>query len=154
LNVLEHLASGREESQIAHVRPGRPVELRPAGNISELTIVDPAGKRHTIRRTSDDIFAFHDTDRVGVYDVRSSDQVIDRFAVNLFDRQESDVRVRPSQDAGASTVEPADIRIGHVDVAASVGQAPSRQEAWKAVLGVALLVLVFEWYIYNRRVYL
>lgn len=61
--------------------------------------------------------------------------------------------MRPSQAPEASTVKPAEIRIGHVDVAASVGETPSRTEAWKALLGVALFVLVLEWYIYNRRVY-
>jgi hypothetical protein len=154
LNVLEYLAGGTEDSQIAQARPGRPVELHPAGNAPELTIVDPKGKEHKVKRSAEDIFAFHDTQELGVYDVRRRDQVIERFAVNLFDRQESDVRVRPSQDPEAKTVEPADIHIGHVDVAASVGETPSRKEVWKAVLAVALFVLVFEWYIYNRRVYL
>jgi len=80
--------------------------------------------------------------------------VIERFAVNLFDQQESDVAVRPSQDKKGTTVNPADIRIGNVDVAATVGQTPTRIEAWKPVLACALFVLILEWYIYNRRVYL
>jgi hypothetical protein len=154
LNVLEHLAGGTEDSQIAQVRPGRSVELRTTGNAPELTVVDPAGEKFTVPRSKEDVFGFHDTQRVGVYEVRRGDQVVERFAVNLFDRQESDVRVRPSQDAEAKTVRAAEIRIGHVDVAAQVGQTPSRSEAWKAVLVVALFVLVLEWYIYNRRVYL
>jgi hypothetical protein len=154
LNVLEYLAGGTEDSQIAQARPGRPVELRVTGNVPELTVVEPKGKEYTVKRSAEDVFAFYDTQELGVYDVRRRDQVVERFAVNLFDRQESDVRVRPSQDPEAKTVEPADIHIGHVDVAASVGQTPSRKEVWKAVLAVALFVLVLEWYIYNRRVYL
>jgi hypothetical protein len=31
---------------------------------------------------------------------------------------------------------------------------PSRFETWKYLLVLALGVLLFEWYIYNRRVYL
>jgi hypothetical protein len=154
LNALEYLAGGTEDSEIANVRPGRPVELRAAGNLPELTVVDPVGGAHTVPRTAEDLFQFHDTNRLGVYDVQRQDQVIERFAVNLFDREESDVRLRPSQDAEGGTIEPADIRIGHVDVAASVGRAPTRKEAWKIVLACALFVLVFEWYVYNRRVYL
>ena len=53
-----------------------------------------------------------------------------------------------------TTIQPADIRIGNIDVAATVGQTPSRTEVWKLVLGCALFVLILEWYIYNRRVYL
>jgi hypothetical protein len=74
--------------------------------------------------------------------------------VNLFDRQESDVRLRPSQDAEGNTLRPDDIRIGNVDVAASVGRTPMRKEVWKIVLACALLVLVIEWYVYNRRIYM
>jgi len=154
LNALEYLASGTEESQSASVRPGRPVELRAAGNVPELTVVDPAGKEHTIKRSAEDVFQFHDTQQVGVYDVLQGENVTERFAVNLFDRGESDVRVRPSQDPDAPVTQAADIRIGHVDVKAEVGRAPTRKEIWKAILACALAVLVFEWYIYNRRVYL
>jgi hypothetical protein len=154
LNALEYLASGTEESQTASVRPGRPVELRAAGNVPELTVVDPAGKEHTIKRSAEDVFQFHDTQLVGVYDVLQGENVTERFAVNLFDRGESDVRVRPSQDPDAPVTQAADIRIGHVDVKAEVGRAPTRKEIWKAILACALAVLVFEWYIYNRRVYL
>jgi hypothetical protein len=154
LNALEYLAGGTEDSQIAQARPGRPVELRVTGNVPELTVVDPTGKEYIVKRSAEDVFAFHDTQELGVYDVRRRDQVIERFAVNLFDRQESDVHVRPSQDPEAKTVAPADIHIGHVDVKAESERTPSRKEAWKAILAVALFVLVFEWYIYNRRVYL
>jgi hypothetical protein len=35
-----------------------------------------------------------------------------------------------------------------------VGQEPARQELWKWLLGAGLVVLLCEWYIYNRRVYL
>jgi hypothetical protein len=51
-------------------------------------------------------------------------------------------------------VQAADIRIGNTDVAATMEQTPSRVEAWKWVLACALFVLILEWYIYNRRVYL
>jgi hypothetical protein len=154
LNVLEFLAGSTEDSKLASTRPGRPVEIRPVGNVVELTIVDPDQKQHTVRRTAQDLFQFQNTGELGVYDVRKGDQVIERFAVNLFDRQESNVRVRPTQGDASSTIRPADIRIGNVDVAATVGQTPSRTEVWKVVLAAALFVLILEWYIYNRRVYL
>jgi hypothetical protein len=154
LNALEYLAGGSEESELASTRPGRPVELLAIANEREVTVVDPAGKQYTIRRTGDDLFQFHDTHQLGVYEVRRSGQDTERFAVNLFDRQESDVRLKPSQDEEGGNLSPADIRIGNVDVAATVGRTPSRKEAWKIILACALFVLVFEWYIYNRRVYM
>ncbi len=154
LNVLEYLGSRTEDSQITSARPGRAVQLRTIGNMPELTVVDPIGKQFAVQRSEGDVFQFQDTNRLGIYDVRRGDQVIDRFAVNLFDRQESDVRVRPNQSDNGATIQPADIRIGNIEVKATVGQTPSRTEAWKAVLACALFVLILEWYIYNRRVYL
>lgn len=154
LNALEYLAGSAEDLQLASVRPGQAVTLRSRGNVEELTIVDPTGKEYTARRRGEDLYQFHDTLRLGIYDVRQQKQVIQRFAVNLFDRQESDVRLRPTQEQATETLRPADIRIGQVDVAALSSQTPARKEIWKAVLACALFVLVLEWYIYNRRVYL
>jgi hypothetical protein len=158
LNSLEYLAGGTQDTELASTRPGRPVELAPANNETQITIVDPAGKEFRLERSGEDVFQFHDTQRLGVYEVRrpaqGTEPDIQRFAVNLFDRQESDVRLRPSQDAEGNTLRPDDIRIGNVDVAASVGRTPMRKEAWKIVLACALLVLVIEWYVYNRRIYM
>jgi hypothetical protein len=154
LNALEYLGGGTEESQVSQVRPGRPIELRPGGNLPEVTVVTPAGTPVIVRRSAEDVFQFQDTNRLGVYDVKRGDKVLERFAVNLADRRESDVHLRTRQSEESNTVHPADIRIGHVDVAASVDQAPARREIWKLVLMGALFVLLFEWYIYNRRVYL
>ena len=121
LNVLEYLAGGTEDSQLASTRPGRPVELRAGrqragadGRRSGEESSTQCGERP---RTC---FSFTTRSELGVYDVRRRDQVIERFAVNLFDRQESDVRVRPSQDPRRQRPsQPADIRIGNVDVAAT-----------------------------------
>jgi hypothetical protein len=39
-------------------------------------------------------------------------------------------------------------------VAPTTRSVPVRREAWKFLLLAALGVLILEWYIYNRRVYL
>jgi VWA domain-containing protein/aerotolerance regulator-like protein len=154
LNVLEYLAGGAETGEANSVRPGRSIELRAPGTAKELVVIDPKNAAKTIERSDQDVFPFHDTETPGIYQVRLGDKVIERFAVNLFDRAESNVRVAPSQENGNNTVQAADIQIGHVDVAASAGRTPARHETWKTLLLAALVVLVLEWYIYNRRVYL
>jgi hypothetical protein len=78
---------------------------------------------------------------LGVYDVKRGDQVIERFAVNLFDRNESDVRVRESQDPEANVTRAADIRIGHVDVQAEAGRAPTRKEVGACICNEAFDLL-------------
>jgi hypothetical protein len=154
LNVLEYLGGNSQDSQLGSTRPGRPVELRVPGKAAEITIVDPSGKQFAVRRSEGDVFQFQDTNRLGIYEVRLGDKVVERFAVNLFDPKESDVRVRAGKIENGTTIAPADIQIGNVDVAATLGRTPSRTEVWKWILACALFVLILEWYIYNRRVYL
>jgi hypothetical protein len=79
-----------------------------------------------------------------VYEVRegSGSKIAQQFAVNLFDTRESDLT--PAEK----------IEIGHEDVKAQPGKQASRKELWKWLLMGAIGVLIFEWYVYNRRVYL
>jgi hypothetical protein len=154
LNVLEYLATRGEQHMAASVRPGRPVELRAAALVDRMTVVNPQGGETIVPRAEDDSFRFTATDAPGVYEVRQGDVVIERFAVNLFDRAESDVGVRPTQDPDSQTLRPADIHIGHFDAAPTTDRAPARQETWKLLVACALAVLLLEWYIYNRRVYI
>ena len=76
-----------------------------------------------------------------------------RLRFNLFDREESDIRLQTKQD-GEEGVQLVDsLSIGYVDVTAELSTSPVRRELWKNLLLGALAVLILEWYIYNRRVY-
>jgi hypothetical protein len=90
------------------------------------------------------VLSFSDTRELGPYDVFEGDKLAQRFTVNLFDSLESDIRPREENT----------IRIGYVDVQGETSFEPARFETWKVLLVLALGVLLFEWYIYNRRVYL
>jgi hypothetical protein len=72
----------------------------------------------------------------------SAKQVGQRFAVNLFDSRESNLVPRDK------------LEIGHEEIKGTKTKEQARQEIWKWILIVGLLVLIFEWYIYNKRVYL
>jgi hypothetical protein len=86
-----------------------------------------------------------------VYEVIEQNQVTNRFAVNLFDRQESDVQLRPSELPDGSSAA-RDLQIGDSVISAE-NRTPARQELWRYLLIAALFILLLEWYIYNRRVY-
>ena len=45
------------------------------------------------------------------------------------------------------------VKIGHVEVTGQSHWEPARRELWRILLLAALGVLLLEWYIYNRRVY-
>jgi hypothetical protein len=104
----------------------------------------PRGDQFEVPRELQNTYVFSRTDELGVYDVRegSGTKVTQQFAVNLFDTRESDLT--PAEK----------IDIGHEEVKAKEGKQAARQEMWKWILLGAIGVLLFEWYVYNRRVYL
>ena len=88
-------------------------------------------------------FNFTDTEELGPYEVSSEGETIRWFAVNLFHSAESDIR--PDR-------QPA-IKIGYVEVEGKTGWEAGRRDTWRWLLLAGLAVLLLEWYIYNRRVY-
>ena len=68
--------------------------------------------------------------------------VSQRFAVNMFSSRESNLKPRDQ------------IELGYHLIPGRSASEPTRKELWKWLLLTALGVLIFEWYVYNRRVYL
>jgi hypothetical protein len=155
LNTLEYFAA-RQTVGDRSLHPGEAIELRPLSPATESIIVtSPSGKAETLRRRGEQPFVYRLTDELGVYRVTEGGRETRRFAVNLFDPAESDVRVRiddTPEEAEQALV--ASIKIGDLDIAASAGATPARHELWRALLIAALCLLVVEWWIYHRRVYL
>jgi len=154
LNILEYLAGGSLLPHTQSHRPDKPVELQIASLATELEVELPDGTRTTLPMASPGRLAFHETDQLGVYTVLEGQEVLRRFAVNLFDREESDVRLHVRQEGEEGVLEVDEISIGYVDVRAQSPTTSVRRELWKCLLLGALAVLVMEWYIYNRRVYI
>lgn len=141
-NVLQYFGNNREAAATASYRPGSQVNLR-AEVPGPLTVVTPGGTSIDTPRDRQSTFNFGRTDELGVYDVRYQGKSIQRFAVNLFDSNESDIRAKTTEA----------VKIGHTEVAAQSHWEPARRELWRMLLLAALGVLMLEWYIYNRRVY-
>jgi len=153
LNVLEYFAGGTGTSS-AHYRPERMIELRLASLADSLEVELPDGQLRQVTLAEPGRLSFHETSQLGVYQVREGSQVKKQFAVNLFDRAESELQLRAGQ-ASTDALQVVDsLSIGYVDVAAQSPTSPVRREFWKPLLLGALVVLLLEWYIYNRRVYL
>ena len=77
---------------------------------------------------------------MGIYDVKW-DGGQRSFAVNLFDPEESNLVPREEIHLGSTRI--------------VTGEAHSQpREIWKWVVLAALLLLLLEWYIYNRRIYI
>jgi hypothetical protein len=144
MNALKYLGGVRGSLASPNILPGSQSVLRTATPVKSVIVTSPRGDRFEIPRELQNTFVFSRTDELGVYEVRegSGSKVSQQFAVNLFDTRESNLT-------------PADeIEIGHEGVKAEQGHQVTRKELWKWLALGALGMLMFEWYIYNRRVYL
>jgi hypothetical protein len=143
-NVLYSLGNITDQASEDRVQPGDPKKLRPDMTARRGFVTDPDGKETLLAHEERDLrtdFSFDKTDRLGVYQVRWEDTTERPFAVNLLDREESNIEPRPAFHVGSVT-------IGNTR---EIGQP---REVWKYFALLALLVLLLEWYIYNRRVYI
>ena len=143
-NVLSYFAGPTTDQRTATVSPGGTIRLRTNLPVARVRVTTPAGERVDVPRGKQNTFAFARTDTLGVYEVRegTAKDVSQRFAVNLFSRAESDIAPRKT------------IGTEWKDIPGRQQWETARFEFWRYLLVSALVVLLFEWYIYNRRVYL
>jgi von Willebrand factor type A domain/Aerotolerance regulator N-terminal len=138
-NVLYTLGNVRDATTEDSVRPGNPKALRPFGDVKEIKVRAPSGSTTTLERGTRAEFSYGGTGELGVYEASWENQTR-RFAVNLFDPNESNIEPRPSVKIGETVVE----------------AGPSRKqprELWRWVVAAGLVFLLLEWWIYNRRVH-
>lgn len=139
-NVLYTLGNVNDATGEEPVQAGQVKVLRPDVAVAEVEVTGPAGNPETLRRGSRPDFAFGKTDRLGVYHVRWEGGGQRFFSVNLLDADESNIEPRP------------DVEIGGIKVAAGEARVQAR-ETWKWIALAALVCLLLEWYVYNRRIF-
>jgi hypothetical protein len=142
-NVILNLGNVRDAGTEEALKPGQVKHLR-LGGAPEVRVTKPDGGTERLERGARADFAVAGTDRLGVYLVRWDEPggkgaQTRRFAVNLFDPLESDL---------APTGE---VQVGAVTVAAG-GERKQPVDLWKWPVLAGLLVLVLEWWVYNKRV--
>ncbi len=146
-NVLFAMGNVRDAGTEDAIKPGG-VKLLRLGGVGEVSVTAPDGSTSKLNRGPRADFAVANTDKLGVYAVRWTDppgpgtpggEQLRRFAVNLFDPLESDLAPVSEVTVGALTV--------------SAGE-PRKQprDLWKWPVLLGLLVLVAEWWVYNKRV--
>ena len=143
-NLLEYTGGMAAVDAPIGVQPGQALMLRRSDGAPSVVISSPGGNSTNVQRSPDGIYMYNQTDELGVYAVRKGQgaAIDERFAVNLFDPVESDLRPRPMIETAWNQVE------------AKQGWETTRREGWKWILLAAVVVLSFEWYIYNRRVFI
>ncbi len=140
-DAVEYLASTAHTGGLMSLRPGEPTTVGIPGKTREVTVERPDGGADSIPAAGGVSVTYARTRRVGTYEFRPAIAGQATMAVNLF-------------SAGESFIAPQDtLVIGASPVAVTEGHDLVNQPLWKwAVLGL-LFVLVLEWIVYNKRVF-
>jgi hypothetical protein len=133
-----NISDGASEEAL---QAGQVKTIRPDAAVSTVEITDPSGNSQRIERGSRTEFTYGQTDRLGLYRVGWGDRKWQRsFAVNLLDIDESAIEPRPSVQIGARAIE--------------AGQETRQpRDLWKWLIVAVLGLLLLEWYVYNRRIF-
>jgi hypothetical protein len=143
-NVLEVLAGGSRFQAMKTSKPGDLVKIRTPIPTEEVRVTGPGGVNETIKQDRDNVFVFTKSDLSGIYDVDDAkdDLAVKKFAVNLMDVAESRLAVSEK------------LEIGFEEIQGTEGRVPARNEYWTWLALVALAILLIEWLVYNRRVFI
>jgi hypothetical protein len=143
-NALRVLGNARETGGEEVHLPGEPVVIRADSLQDTVRVLGPGlSSPQELKRSPQGTFIFNDANKAGLYQVRWGEDGGNDFAVNLFDPRESDLSVRGKG-----------IKIGNIQITDVRRTAPARLDWWWPIAWVALGVVLFEWYIYNKRVYI
>jgi hypothetical protein len=140
-NLLYTFGNVGDSAGEPNIQPGDTKVLRPDTAVRHIEVTDPAGKTETLERGTRADFSYGKTDQVGIYQVKWGEKTTRPFAVNLLDADESNLQPRTQVSIGAEQI--------------MAGETHGRpREVWKWVVLAGLILLLLEWYIYNRRVYI
>lgn len=140
-NVLTQL--GRYQEFEPPTKPGQPKSFAPGVAASEARIrrTDPAGGEEVkLEGGRGRELTFNAPEAVGLYEARWGEPQPYRFAVDLFDANESELEPRK------------DLIIGDETINAAPEAIRQRQELWPWLAAAALAVFFLEWRLYQKRV--
>jgi hypothetical protein len=142
-NAIRYLGGGEAEAERGPLRPGGTLRIAVPPDANTVGLMRPDGARVTLAPDTFGMAYYGGTQRVGIYQIDGGLPGRDRFAVNLEDDWESDIK----PPGGPLKVANQEVR----EVAAIKTATP---EVWRWFVGAALLVVLLEWWVYNRRVML
>jgi hypothetical protein len=142
-SAVEYLGGGVTESSAPTVLPGWPIGLQLSTRFKNFTVVSPDGEKTEVERGEESRHIFTKTDQPGAYQVLAEgfERPIETFCVNLFSNRESNLAVADS------------IKMGYDKIAATDTTVKARQELWRWLLVLGLFLLVIEWIVFTRRVF-
>lgn len=143
-SAVEYLGGGITESSAPTVQPGWPIGLLLSNRFKNFQVIAPNGEKTELTRGDESRYNFTKTDVLGAYQVFAEgfERPVETFCVNLFSSRESNLAVADS------------VSMGFEKVVASGALVKARQEIWRWILLLGLALLVVEWIVFNRRVFI
>lgn len=139
-NAIQYLGSAAAVGDTTANRPGEALRISLPPGETATVVTAPNGTTTRVVAGADGIALFGGTSRVGLYTAQPAAPGNERFAVNLEDEWESNIVPQTS------------IRIGQDEIQTASAIRMTTPEIWRWFIGAALVLLLIEWYIYNRRV--
>lgn len=154
-NATRVLGNVRDSAGDEVHQPGQPLVLRADPRAEAVEITGPDGAREKLNRSPQGTFVANHVETVGLYRARWGEDESETVAANLFDPRESDIAPRGMVPEGTppGQEDAYKIKIGFTAVEGKKRATPAVQDWWRPISVVVLGVLLLEWYIYNRRVY-
>ena len=141
-NIVVELGNGKNFAAAIGGSPGEILGFRTSLPFESVNITSPAGRKTNVAPRLDNTFALTGTKDCGIYSVQAPEQQKPDLLlpINLFDRNESNLTVRDK------------LVLGYEEVTGEAVREESRKQYWTWFLMAALVILLFEWYVYNQRV--
>jgi hypothetical protein len=137
-NLVQQAVEGTTVVGASHLRTGALVTLPALANACDVTM--PSGRAVRIEQSGDEPPPFTTTTEAGVYTADWGGERRIRFCCNLLDERESDIK-------------PADeIVVGSQKVSGKEAVTFLHRDLWPWIAVFVLLVALFEWYAFHRKV--
>ena len=158
-NTIQNLAGVGSDSVDGMHRPGESFSIAAGGLVGKSLAIESL---ITNSKSTDSTTNVDSSGRVaitaqgfqGAFSVKNERSLVDLFAVDLFDDQESNLATRGLAPVGAPgpVAEKYQLKIGFTPIAGTSKSAGLDAPLWKSAVALGLILLIAEWFIYNRRV--
>ena len=158
-NTIQHLAGVGSDSVDGMHRPGESFSIAAGGLVGKSLAIESL---ITNSKSTDSTTNVDSSGRVaitaqgfqGAFSVKNEKALVDLFTVDLFDDQESNLATRGLAPVGAPgpVAEKYQLKIGFTPIAGTSKSAGLDAPLWKSAVALGLILLIAEWFIYNRRV--
>ena len=158
-NTIQNLAGVGSDSVDGMHRPGESFSIAAGGLVGKSLAIESL---ITNSKSTDSTTNVDSSGRVaitaqgfqGAFSVKNERSLVDLFAVDLFDDQESNLATRGLAPVGAPgpVADKYQLKIGFTPIAGKSKSAGLDAPLWKSAVALGLILLIAEWFIYNRRV--